>query len=47
MFSIAFMVLVFVLTQTVSYSFPKVCAALQRKFGTDAAHPPAAAMFSA
>jgi len=42
MFSIAFMVVVFVLgnpeTQTVSHSFPKVCAALQRKFGTDAAY---------
>jgi hypothetical protein len=25
-------------TQTVSYSFPKLCAALQRKFGTDAAY---------
>src|SRR5438105_10559670 len=37
MFSIAFMVMVFVLTQTVSHSFPKLCAALQRKFGTDAA----------
>jgi hypothetical protein len=24
-------------TQTVSHSFPKLCAALQRKFGTDAA----------
>src|SRR5213596_564995 len=24
-------------TQTVSHSFPKVCAALRRKFGTDAA----------
>jgi hypothetical protein len=23
-------------TRTVSHSFPKVCAALQRKFGTDA-----------
>jgi hypothetical protein len=38
MFSIAFMVLVFVLTQTVSHSFPKLCAALQRKFRTDAAY---------
>ncbi len=42
MFSIAFMVVVFVPgnpeTQTVSHSFPKVCAALQRKFGTDAAY---------
>jgi len=28
---------VFALTQTVSYSFPKLCAALRRKFGTDAA----------
>jgi hypothetical protein len=37
MFSIAFMVLVFVLTQTVSHSFPKLCAALQKKFGADAA----------
>jgi len=41
MFSIAFMVVVFVLgnpeTQTVSHSFPKLFAALQRKFGTDAA----------
>jgi hypothetical protein len=27
-------------TQTVSHSFPKLCAALQRKFGTDAAYPP-------
>ncbi len=25
-------------TQTVSYSFPKLCAASQRKFGTDAAY---------
>jgi hypothetical protein len=25
-------------TRTVSYSFPKLCAALQRKFGTDAAY---------
>jgi hypothetical protein len=25
-------------TQTVSHSFPKVCAPLQRKFGTDAAY---------
>jgi len=25
-------------TQTVFNSFPKLCAALQRKFGTDAAH---------
>ena len=32
------MVMVFVLTQTVSHSFPKLCAALQRKFGTDAAY---------
>ena len=42
MFSIAFMVVVFVLgnpeTQTVSHSFPKLFAALQRKFGTDAAY---------
>jgi hypothetical protein len=38
MFSIAFMVLVFVLTQTVSHSFPKVCAPLQRKFRADAAY---------
>ena len=38
MFSIAFMVLVFVLTQTVSHSFPKVFAALQRNFGTGAAY---------
>jgi hypothetical protein len=38
MFSIAFMVVVFVLTQTVSHSFPRLCAALQRKFGTDAAY---------
>jgi hypothetical protein len=38
MFSIAFMVLVFVLTQTVSHFFPKVCVALQRSFGTDAAY---------
>jgi hypothetical protein len=37
MFSIAFMVLLFVVTQTVSHSFPKLSAALQRKFGTDAA----------
>jgi hypothetical protein len=38
MFSIAFMVMVFVRTQTVSHSFPKLSAALQRKFGTDAAY---------
>jgi hypothetical protein len=38
MFSIAFMVLVFVLTQTVSHSFPKLCVTLQRNFGTDAAY---------
>jgi len=38
MFSIAFMVLVFVLTQTVSHSSPKLCAALQRKFGAYAAY---------
>jgi hypothetical protein len=25
-------------TQTVSHSFPKLCAALHRKFGTDAAY---------
>jgi len=25
-------------TQAVSHSFPKLCAALQRKFGTDAAY---------
>jgi hypothetical protein len=25
-------------TQTVSHSFPNLCAALQRKFGTDAAY---------
>jgi len=25
-------------TQTVCHSFPKLCAALQRKFGTDAAY---------
>jgi len=25
-------------TQTVSHSFPKLCAALRRKFGTDAAY---------
>ena len=31
-------------TQTVSHSFPKLCAALQREFGTDAAYR-AAAMF--
>jgi hypothetical protein len=35
MFSISFMVVVFVLgnpeTETVSHSFPKVCAPLQRK----------------
>jgi hypothetical protein len=37
MFSVPFMVLVFVLTQTVSHSFPKLCAALQKKFGADAA----------
>ena len=41
MFSIAFMVVVFVPgnpeTQTVSHSFPKVWAALQRKSGTGAA----------
>ena len=47
MFSIAFMVLVFVLTQTVSHSFPKLCAALQRKFGTDAAYRASAAIYSA
>jgi hypothetical protein len=35
-------------TQTVSHSFPKLCAALQRKFGADAAYPaPATAVFSA
>jgi hypothetical protein len=34
-------------TQTVSHSFPKLCAALQRKFGTDAAIAPAAGMGSA
>jgi hypothetical protein len=38
MFSIAFMVMVFVLTQTVSHSFPKLSGALQSKFGTDAAY---------
>ena len=38
MFFIAFMVLVFVLTQTVTHSFPKLCAALQRNFGTGAAY---------
>ena len=42
MFSIAFMVVVFVLgnpeTQTVSHSFPKLCAALQRESGTDGAY---------
>ena len=36
MFSIAFMVVVFVLgnpeTQTVSHSFPKLCAALQKRW---------------
>jgi hypothetical protein len=32
-------------TQTVSHSFPKLCAALQRKFGRDAAHRAVAAMF--
>jgi hypothetical protein len=41
MFSIAFMVVVFVLgnpeTPTVSHSFPKLSAALQIEFGTDAA----------
>jgi hypothetical protein len=41
MFSIAFMVVAFVLdnpeTQTVSHSFRKVSAALQKKFGADAA----------
>jgi hypothetical protein len=41
------MVLVFVLTQTVSHSFPKLCAALQREFGTDAAYRAGRAMFSA
>jgi hypothetical protein len=34
-------------TQTVSHSFPKVSAALQRKFGTDAAYLAAPAVFSA
>jgi hypothetical protein len=38
MFSIAFMVVVFVLTQTVSHFFPKLSAALQRNFGPDAAY---------
>jgi hypothetical protein len=38
MFPIACMVMVFVLTQTVSHSFPKVFAALQREFGTDATY---------
>ena len=42
MFSIAFMVVVFVLgnpeTETVFHSFPKLCVALQRKFGTGAAY---------
>jgi hypothetical protein len=32
------MVLVFVLTQTVSHFFPKVCVALQRSFEIDAAY---------
>ena len=31
MCSIAFMVVVFVLTPTVSHSFPKLCASLQKK----------------
>ena len=51
LFSVAFMVVVFVLvnpeTQTVSHSFPKLSAALQKKFGTDAAYRAARAMFSA
>jgi hypothetical protein len=42
------MVVVFVLgnpkTQTVSHSFPKLCAALQKKFGTDAAYRAGRAM---
>jgi hypothetical protein len=33
--------------QTVSHFFPKLCAALQRKFVADAACPPAGALFSA
>ena len=45
---IAFVVMVFVLTQTVSHSFPKLSAALPRKFGTDEANRAGgAAMFSA
>jgi hypothetical protein len=47
MFSIAFMVLIFVLTQTVSYSFPKLSAALHRNFGADAAYRASAAICSA
>ncbi len=48
MSSIAFVVMVFVLTQTVSHSFSKLSAALPRKFGTDEANRAgAAAMFFA
>ena len=48
MSSIAFVVMVFVLMQTVSHSFPKLSAALLRKFGTDEANRAwAAAMFFA
>jgi hypothetical protein len=47
MFSIAFMVVVFALTETVSHSFPKVCTALQRKFGTDTRIARGATMYSA
>ena len=43
MFSSAFMVLVFVLTQTVSHSFPKLCAALQKNDGNHSALPVASA----
>ena len=38
MSSIAFVVMVFVLTQTGSHSFSKLSAALPRKFGTDEAN---------
>jgi hypothetical protein len=46
MFSIAFMVLVFVLTQTVSHSFPKLCAALQKSLEPMLRVAPAPAVFS-
>ena len=48
MSSIALVVIVFVLTQTVSHSFSKLSAALPRKFGTDEANRAGAdAMFFA